>query len=156
MEMTEESTWVDPDTGEPVHRVWRNFASGRIPWSELDNEELARLQCRDKNGTFIGGKPAVIPRDVVQMHARELLARNDKLMKEVILKSTQVFIDIIDDDMASDADRMKAAQYLQDRVMGKTPDKVELKAELKPWEGVVAEIGVFTGGDDENGTVASS
>lgn len=138
------ATWVDPETGKLVRRVWSNFANGTIPWSELDDEELARLQCRDRNGTFTGGVPRVVPRDLAQMHARELLARNDKLMKDVVLKATAVFTDVIDSPTASDADKMRAAQYLHDRILGKTPDKVEIKAELKPWESVAEDIGVIT------------
>jgi hypothetical protein len=102
------------------------------------------MQLRDKNGQWGGRKPRVVPRELAQAHARELLNRNDKLMREVILKATAVFTDIIDDDQASDADRMKAAQYLHDRILGKTPDRVELRAELKPWENVVDEIGIIT------------
>lgn len=137
-------TWVNPETGEEVPRTWASFQSGKIPWSDLDDEELTRLQLRDVNGEFRGGKPRVIPRELAQLHARELIARNDKLMKEVILKATSVFTDVIDSTTASDADKMKAAQYLHDRILGKTPDKVEVKAELKPWEGVVEEIGIIT------------
>lgn len=137
-------SWVNPDTGEEVERTWRAFQSGRIPWSDLDDEELTRLQLRDVNGEFRGGKPRVVPRELAQLHARELIARNDKLMKEVILKATSVFTDVIDSSTASDADKMKAAQYLHDRILGKTPERVEMKAELKPWESLVEEIGVIT------------
>lgn len=136
--------WVNPETGEEVPRIWASFQSGKIPWSELDDEELTRLQLRNKDGIFQGGIPRVIPRELAQAHGRELLARNDKLMKEVILKATAVFTDVIDSSTASDADKMKAAQYLHDRILGKTPDKVEMRAELKPWEAVVTEIGVIT------------
>lgn len=139
------TVWVNPDTGEQVPRTWRAFQSGAIPWSDLDEEELTRLQLRDGNGQFRGGKPRVIPRELAQLHARELLARNDKVMKEFILKATTVFTDIIESPTATDADKMKAAQYLHDRILGKTPDKVEVKAELKPWELVAGEIVVETG-----------
>ena len=138
------AVWVNPETGEHVRRGWANFANGKIPWSELDDEELARLQVRGRDGQFHGTRPRVIPRELIQAHTRELLSRNDKLMKDVILKATSVFTDVIDSPTASDADKMRAAQYLHDRILGKTPDRVELKAELKPWESVVEEIGVIT------------
>ena len=138
------AVWVNPETGETLRRGWANFANGKIPWSELDDEELARLQVRGRNGQFSGPRPRVIPRELIQMHTRELFARNEKLMKDVILKATSVFTDVIDSTTASDADKMRAAQYLHDRILGKTPDKVELKAELKPWETLASEIGIIT------------
>jgi len=142
--MNEKQVYTDPETGVTVRRTFDNVRKGLIPWSDLDSEELARLQLRDRNGSFSGLKPLIIPRELVQAHTRELLSRNDKLMREVILKATSVFTDIIESTTATDADKMRAAQYLHDRILGKTPDKVEIKAELKPWESVVTEIGVLT------------
>ena len=136
--------YTNPETGEVIARTFDNVRRGRIPWSDLDDEEVARLQLRDRNGEFSGMKPAIIPRELVQAHTRELLSRNDKLMREVVMKATAVFVDVIDSSSASDGDKMRAAQYLHDRILGKTPEKVELKAELKPWEGVVSEIGIIT------------
>ena len=73
-------------------------------------------------------------------HAQELVRRNNSLLKDVLLKATQVHIDIMLNEDADPGLRMKAAQYLQDRLLGKAPDKMEIKAEVKPWEGLVSGI----------------
>jgi hypothetical protein len=132
--------WEDPETGERVPRVWKSFVDGRIPFSEMDDEELARLQVRNRNGDFGGTRPKMMPTALVQAHEQELMRRNTTLLKEVLLKATQVHIDVMNDENADPALRMRAAQYMQERLMGKTPDKMEIKAELKPWEGLISGI----------------
>lgn len=126
--------------GVAVKRIWQNFANGKIPLDELDNEELARMQVRDKRGTFIGMPPRIVPRELAQAHARELVMRNDKLIREMVLKATQVFDDVMQDDEADNRDKMAAARYVLERFLGKIPDKVEVTAEIKPWQGLVEGI----------------
>ena len=138
--MADQPMWEDPETGELVPRVWKSFVDRRIPFTELDDEELARMQVKNKDGRFVGGKPKMVPQEIAQGHAQELVRRNNSLLKDVLLKATQVHIDIMLNEDADPGLRMKAAQYLQDRLLGKAPDKMEIKAEVKPWEGLVSGI----------------
>lgn len=148
--MAETPVWENPETGERVPRVWKSFMDRRIPFSELDDEELARLQVRDRNGSFSGTRPKMMPTELVQLHEAELFRRNNTLLKEVLLKATQVHIDVMNDESADPALRMRAAQYMQDRILGKTADKMEIKAELKPWEGLIEGIIRADGDQDVN------
>lgn len=141
---------VETPAGEVIQRIWSNFANGKIPWETLDDEEVSRLQLKRQDGTWnTGPKPRVVPHALAKAHAQALVARNDKYTREVLLKSTQTFIDVMEDKNAAPADRMRAAQYLQERVIGKVPDKVQMTAEVKPWEGVVENILVDVEGPDE-------
>jgi len=132
-----------PD-GSVIPRKWQFVVSGDIPLEELDDVELSRMQLRDKRGSFSGAAPRLVPRDIAEAHGRELLARNDRILREVLLPATEVFVAVMLNERAKDADRMKAAEYLHTRFMGKVPDKLEVTAELKPWEGLVAEVVVIT------------
>ena len=144
---------VELPDGKVVQRIWSNFTNGKIPWETLDDDEISRLQLKRMDGTWNPGpKPRVVPISIAKTHAQALVQRNDKYTREVLLKTTQTFIDVLDDDMASHADKMKAAQYLQERVIGKVPDKVQMTAEVKPWEGLVEDILVDV--DDEEGSTA--
>jgi hypothetical protein len=132
--------WTDPQTGATHVRNWNNFRNGNIPWSELDDQELSRAQVRDKNGGFSGKPPSLVPREMIGDIRRRLLERYNQRIAEQLLDLQGVFLDIARDDTASPADRMKAAAYMQERLIGKIPDKVEIQAEVKPWEGMVAGI----------------
>lgn len=143
--MTDDTEETAPDgwmfvNGKMVKRAWGNVLNGTIPLNMLDDEEVTRMQLRDKNGTFTGGKPALLPRKLAEMQTREILQRNQALLQDAVLKATKVYTDIIDDETASAADKMKAAEYLQNRFLGKTPERVQLTADIKPWEGLVQGI----------------
>lgn len=159
-------TYTTP-TGDVVPMTWENIRRGVVPLEALDDEEVARLQLRRSDGTFAGGKPSLVPRELADAHARELLGRNTKLLREVLLKGTEVFIEVMDDSNASAADRMKAAQYLHDRLLGPAKQTIEVRAEIKPWEAAAQNIimvlsdtvalepgvtGQDTQGDEHNGS----
>ncbi len=142
----DEKVYVSP-TGERIPRVWGNFKNGKIPFTELDDEELGRAQLRDKNGGFSGMPPRMIPRDMLGDVKRRLLERYNENIQQRLIELQRVFLDIAQDDTASPADRMKAATYMTERLIGKVPEKIEIQAEIKPWEGMVSGI-LEEAGDD--------
>lgn len=142
-----DKVYVSPD-GVAIPRIWHNVKNGKIPWTELDAEELSRGQLRDKNGTFSGKPPQMVPRDMVGEVRRHLVEEyNDRIQKR-LLDAQSVFLDIMMDDTLNPADRLRAAAYVTERLIGKVPDKVEITAEVKPWEGMVAGILEEGGSDD--------
>lgn len=105
------------------------FMKGDLTVEDLDDEELARGQFRDANGNF-GGRPnKLIPREVQQEMIKRLLARGDELWRSGYNIAIKVHLEIAADPNNSPADRMKAAQYLIERVAGKTPDRIHIAAE---------------------------
>jgi hypothetical protein len=141
----EDRSYISP-TGDVIPRTWPNVKSGKIPWTELDNDELSRGQLRDKNGTFSGRPPNLVPREMVGEIRRRLMEVYQDRIAEKLLVLQDVFLDIATDETLSPADRLRAAQYMTERLAGKVPDKVEITAEVKPWEGMVA--GVLEDSDD--------
>lgn len=125
------------------HRVqgrMAQFIAGEITVEDLDDEELMRGRIRDINGKFSGPKPKLIPREFHDALVRELLKRGDQLLRENFLMAMDTFFDIAGNKALEPKDRLKAAQYLWERVAGKVPDKVELKAEIAPWQEDIKEI----------------
>lgn len=108
----------------------------------LTPEELVRGQLRAHDGTWKGRPPKWIPAEFYKACVRELLARGEQSWRESFLTSIKVFTDIAADPTIDPKDRLKAAQYVVERVAGKIPDKVEV-AVADPWEtlisGIVAE-----------------
>lgn len=102
--------------------------TGELSVEDLDDEELARGQCRDSAGGFSGRPARVIPRELQQEMIRRLLGRGDELWRSAYNVAIRVFLEVAADPNNSAADRMKAAQYIIERVAGKTPDTVRLEA----------------------------
>lgn len=130
--------WTNPETGRTFKRVWANIVNGNIPISEMDSEELARGQLKDANGNFSGAPGQLMPRELADARQREVLKRVEEQFLSMATKATQVYVDVLEDPAASHSDKMKAAEYLHMRFMGKVPDRLEMKAEMKPWEGLVS------------------
>lgn len=113
--------------------------SGELDVADLDDEELARGRCKDKNGRFTGKPPLVVPRSLHDRMRKELLLRGDKLFAENYTEAVRVMANIAMDPRAENKDRIKAAQYVIERIAGKVPDKVELSA-ADPWQTIIDRI----------------
>lgn len=93
---------------------------------DWDDEELFRGHRRDSNGNFTGRPPKLVPQ---QAH-RELLKRRLKqaelLMVDALPAATKTLVAIMESPFAEDRDRIKAAQLVIERVMGKAIERVEV------------------------------
>lgn len=143
--MSEESNEVPRRTylgvdGSSILRNWANFAAGKIPIEELDDDELHREQLKDRYGSFSGRPPVAVPRTLRKAIASEISRRAILKFQTHLPEAQQVFIDVMGDSTQAAGDRLRAATYFIERIMGKVPDKVEVSAEIKPWEGLVGEI----------------
>lgn len=112
----------------------------------LTPEELVRGQMKAHDGTFKGRPPKWIPADFYQACIRELLSRGEEMWREAFFESIQVFADIARDPKVAAKDRMKAAQYVVERVAGKTPERIEV-ATVQPWEQIIG--GIVAEAEDE-------
>lgn len=117
--------------------TWDEFVSS------LTAEELARGQLMDKNGSFTGRPPHFVPRHFHDACIRELLARGKVLYKENYVRAIQAMTEIANSTTAKESDRIKAAQFVIERLEGKVPDRLEVSA-ADPWQqiisGIVAEV----------------
>lgn len=118
---------------------WQKLLSGHIKVEDLDDEEIARGQCRDKNGRFTGAPPSMIPAAIKQRMVQELFARGDTIMRESYLQSIETLKEISGGTAYEPADRIKASTYLIERLAGKTPDVV-VHTQDKPYEVIFQNI----------------
>ena len=103
--------------------------AGEISVRDLDDEELARGQFRNADGTF-GGRPSVvIPREMLQEMVRRLLERGDELWRTGFNMAIATHLEICSDLNVDPRTRLAAAQYIIERVSGKTPDRVLVTAD---------------------------
>lgn len=113
------------------------LANGDLSVQDMDNEELARLQFRDSGGKFRGRPPQHLPAQLVNMMRKELLDRLAEKRRAVLEEMQDVLIGIANAG-EKDSDRIKAAQLIIERELGKTPERVELSTGDKPFEVTMA------------------
>src|SRR6266545_1823255 len=117
---------------KPVNERWAAYLAGELSVRDMDDEELERRRFRSRDGSFRGEPPRSVPRDFDQQVIRELHLRTDKefahdLMK-VIREQKRLALEAEREDV-----RMRAGQYVIERVKGKVPDTVLFGAAEPAW-----------------------
>lgn len=90
----------------------------------LSPEELARGQLRSPDGVFRGAPPKWVPRAFMQACVKELMGRGRRLYQENYEEAVQIMIDLAHSPDVESSVRMRAAQFVIERIEGKTPDRI--------------------------------
>jgi hypothetical protein len=112
------------------------LANHRKPLEEWDTEELARGRPRDQNGKFTGAPPKWITPALVTEAKRRLQVRafgdlavcvNDaiKAVHRIIVSTA---VDDTGHPIVSAGDKLRAAQFVIEMVLGKAKQRVDLEA----------------------------
>lgn len=122
--MADDSTYIR------LQGRYAQLLSGVLQVEDLDDEELARGQLRASDGTFRGRPPKVVPAELVQAMRREWLGRAEAKLREALHeKGIGTYVELAGDKTIDPAVRLRAADKIVERTMGKVPDKVEVSAE---------------------------
>lgn len=124
---------------------------GAITVEDLDDEEILRGQLRSADGSFKGRPTNYLPRELAMAWQREGQKRHQVWVTETVPLAQKTIVKLMSSGMLSPADatKLKAAQWVLERFGGKTPDRVEVKAEVQTWEHVVEDILVDVEEDDD-------
>jgi hypothetical protein len=96
---------------------------------DMDIEELARGQLKDKNGKFTGRPPVALPRQIVDAMRSEHYKRVNAELEASLSDQVKTMIAISKDPDVEASTRLKAAIYVYERFMGKVPDKINVTAQ---------------------------
>lgn len=116
--------------------------------ANLDVEELVRGEFRDKNGHFRGRPPKWVPREFHRACLRELMRRGRDMWQKNYLTAIEAMTDIAAGrgeagSVATPSERIKAAQFVVERMEGKVPERLVVSEEPR-WQtvmdGIVAEV----------------
>jgi hypothetical protein len=123
------------DMLEKTNMTMEEFVEGLTP------EELVRGRLKDKNGNFTGRPPAWVPHEFHRACMRELMKRGKTLWQVNYLAAIEAMTAIATGKVkgATAGDRLRAAQFVIERLECKTPDIV-LVTEEAPWQMVIADI----------------
>lgn len=115
---------------------WAKLLDGTITVADLDDEEVSRMRVRGKSGGFAGRGPTV-PSHLIQQFQSEQMKRTKTILSKHLLKGAEEIGKILSDPEAKDADKIKAFALLADRILGRNPETVHVKAE-DPWAAMLA------------------
>ena len=117
-----------------------------------DEEELRRGRRRDKNGRWVGRDPIVVPKAIHNELVRRTLSEGNLRMNDNLYDAVDLLGTVVRDPAADYRDRITAAKIIVDRVMGKTPERIDVSVGLKAkWEDAldasvvtIAQVGEIT------------
>lgn len=116
----------------------RDLAEGRLKVEDLDWEELTRGQLRDVNGKFTGRKPALLPREWHDAITAEIVRGAQAQFRKNFDATMEVLVKMALNPQTPAREKLAASQYVIERVIGKIPDKQEVKTEITVFDEAVA------------------
>lgn len=109
---------------------YAEFLNGKITVDDLDDDELAAGRLKASDGTFRGRPPAILPTEMVQAMRREWLSRAEGKLREALMEhGIGTLTALAKDERVEPAVRLRAAEKIIERTMGKVPDRVQIAAE---------------------------
>lgn len=147
--------------GKRWSQIITEVAEGQYTWDEfveeLDPQELARGQLKDKNGVFRGRPPALVPRTFQTACVKEMQRRFNEKIQERLLDAVDDLISLSKNGRMDGKDQAKVLVYLIERVMGPVPKQVIIAGADEPWQGMLTAGFVRPGpAEGEDGSPAPS
>ena len=121
---------TDHDVLVRLRGRYAQLQTGALKVEDLDDEELAKGQLKASDGTFRGRPPSVLPAELVSAMRREWLSRAEAKLREALLgKGIGVLVELAGNELVDPAVRLRAADKIIERTMGKVPDRVHIAAD---------------------------
>lgn len=110
------------------------YLAGELKVKDMTDKELAKGRWAGADGKFKGQPPKMMPKKFFDELRAETIIRWNAALVEDLEPMKQVLRDIALNRKASADARHKSAIYLIERVVGKVPEKSEVKLEVAKWE----------------------
>lgn len=128
---------VPQDRIAQLTRVQR-FLQGFIAVEELSDEEIQGMFLYEDDGTKV--KSITLGIKIHQQIAQELHKRLNRFLQTKTASMLAVMVDIAESELVEPADRIKAAQWVAERTLGKTPDVIIHGKTEQPYETIFETI----------------
>lgn len=138
----------DGTSSMQVSRTTTAILTGREDLSEWSDEELERGQRRGKDGKF-RKPPTVIAKAVHDELVKRRMSRAYDLLRASTYDAVQVLVEVAKDENADTGVRVKAAELILDRTLGKAPQHVTLDVNA-PWQKLMAQAIVSSVEEEED------
>lgn len=111
---------------QPLTRL-EKFRRGMIGVEDLDDEEILNGVVRQENGQLPSRRSKNIPREMQDEMKRRFFERGDELMQRGLFPAIRALTSIVEDEEQETRDRITAAKFIIERVMGK-----EVTVKIRP------------------------
>lgn len=128
---------------------WEMLVNGVIGVEDLDDEELMRGMCRRPNGSFPERAGGVIPRHIYDKMVSRLFDRAQEMFRQNLFTAVDCLGEIVKGSAYEPADRLRAADMIINRVLGKAAEKVDVTVGTKPYEQIIAGFARTTRAETE-------
>lgn len=128
------------ETQSPRMIAWLN---GELKAEDLTDEEVTRMQLMDKDGHFKGRPPKAIPRDLALAFRTEGQKRLMAWFQEQVPVAQKAYREILQSRhlMPGDAARLRAAEGIFERVIGKVGQETHIVVDKgRTFEDVTADV----------------
>ena len=121
---------ADDDMQIRLRGRYAQLLNGTLSVEDLDDDELAQGRLKSIDGSFRGRPPRVVPADLVQAMRREWLSRAEAKLRDALMeKGIGTLVSLAENEDIDPAVRLRAADKIIERTMGKVPDRVHVAAE---------------------------
>jgi len=136
--MSKKSVAIAPADRIAMMTRAQQFMQGFLKPEDLEDEEVQGSFIRNPDGTVV--KARALGLTFEQMIAKELHTRLNGYLRKKSASMLTVMVDIAENDLYEPADRIKAAQWVAERVIGKTPEVLVHAKTETPYESILAGI----------------
>src|ERR1700754_1241139 len=137
---------IDPKRIQELDRV-QQFMSGFLSIEDLEDDEVIGSYVRNSEGRRIATTKMGVR--FQQAMVKELVRRMNRFMQMKLPNMINVLTDIAESDFAEPADRIRAANLIIERVLGKTPEVLVHGTTEKPYETLLEKMDKIEGGSRE-------
>lgn len=106
---------------------------GMITVEDLDEEELAMGMCKNDDGEFPLKAPSIVPKAIYDAMRLQLYSRVNMKLHSSLSDAVDNIVEIMNNPGNEPQVRLKAATYVLERILGKTPDRVDVRLDA-PWQ----------------------
>lgn len=131
-------TAMSSDEFESMTR-YQQFQAGAITVDDLTDEELTAQGFKARNGSIY--KPKNLPRELLTAFTRAIYERATQELRNGTISAAKLLVDMVEDDTVEDNLRLKAAQEILDRNLGKAAQSITVTHQA-PWEAIFDRITV--------------
>lgn len=129
---------IMPTDASQLNRL-QKVEMGIIPVTELTDEEIAKQQVKQEDGTFSKTTQALSAKIIGQMRS-EFFARAEQFVRENTLDMLAEMKKIATSQVSEDRDKIAAIQWMTERVLGKTPDVLITNKTDSPFEQLMGDV----------------
>jgi hypothetical protein len=123
---------------------------------DWDDEELARGYRKDRNGHFTGRPPSLVPTEIHKEFVRRKLAEAQHALAAALPQAIETLKAICESPFSDEKARIRAAELIIERVMGKSTEHINLtNNEDPPWL-VALHAGIVDVPDESNAISANA